>query len=59
MAIQLGLTRQEADAVAEPKTVVQFGDCYDVYSDTDLNTPPMNPATDSMVVATPQAQPIP
>lgn len=44
MGIKTGLTKKEAAAIKEPKTVVCYDGEYTVYTDTDLDTPPFNPA---------------
>jgi len=44
MTIQSYTTLEEAQAVAEPTVIVSYDGTYVVYSDTDLETPPTNPA---------------
>lgn len=44
MTIQSYATLEEAQAVAEPTVIVSYDGTYVVYSDTDLETPPTNPA---------------
>jgi hypothetical protein len=44
MGIQTGLTKKEAQKIKEPKVVVCYDGDYTVYTDTDLDTPPFNPA---------------
>lgn len=44
MTIQTFESLTLARAVPDPKTIVSYDGVHVVYSDTDLNTPPQNPA---------------
>ena len=49
MTIQTFESLTLARAVPDPKTIVSYDGVHVVYSDTDLDTPPQNPAEGGQV----------
>lgn len=56
MTIQTFYSKQEAEAVSDPKTIVSYDGTYVVYSEASIDTPPFNPAEGTVEAV--QADPV-